>query len=152
MAGYTPNVASKLDGSGATYIGPDPDQPGQSIIENECGDRFTWADDEFSFIGYTPFGLTQLDLNRAHNIAASAHGGTATEGETVEKIVEAMAALVKDRDDVFRVVMARNMGDPVPTDIAEDVVRIADEIVAAADAEVRPVDGSDFARKGLPIL
>lgn len=101
--------------------------------------------------GYTPFGLTELDLKRAQDIA-HAYAADNSQNECEEAIVEAMARLVKDRDDVFRVVMARNMGDPVPTDIAEDVVRIADEIVAKADAEVRPVDGSDFARKGLPIL
>ena len=40
-------VISKRDGSGAIYLGPNLDAPGMSVIQNECGDLFHWADGTF---------------------------------------------------------------------------------------------------------
>lgn len=96
--------------------------------------------------GYTPFGLTQRDLMRAKLIAEAAASGAENEDRTYEAIVDAMAALVKDRDDVFRVLMADEMGDDVPDDIDAKVVELAREIRAESKA------AEAAAPKGLPIL
>lgn len=93
----------------------------------EAAIAFAETKEQHLMASYTPFGLTELDLKRAKEIA-STYASNNSRNECEEAIVNAMASLVKDRDDVFRVVMARNMGDPVPEDIAEETVRIADEI------------------------
>ena len=90
---YAPTVQSNRDGSTATFIQP-AITSGRSVIENECGDQFTWANDEFTFIDLDTEQVKELVFNgfgRESAAAAVAEShGYYREGKYADDLLNAL--------------------------------------------------------------